>query len=515
MKERNGVLVQNEKQANKSVAKVMRITFLILSIVFLLNVVGIFIVDMKIMTIAYVVGTILLWFPTFIVNIRKLEGAYVKYMLTICSVIFVSIVTSTLGYHAVLLYIYAIAIASLYFSKKINVLTTILSVVGVSVGQIICFTYEILPDKNFPTFYKLVIYGILPRAMVLIAVAAIFTMLCERTAGMLSNLMNAEEQEQMILEMKLMQKKSQETSEILMDMVKELSEITESSMESNEQIVRETGNVLESFSKNTKEIISVNERTQDINTRLEELAAINEQVSSLARQINKLSKDNQNKMDSATNSMEQIHESTNECKEIIWKLGEKSKEILGIIQVISGISKQTNILALNASIEAARAGENGKGFAVVAGEIQKLAEQTKGAVDNIGKIVTESVQNTDNAVGVMEQSVRLTETGMISIQEVGNSTSMITTSNEQMTAQIMEMDKAVENIRIHSNKVATSMDQVNISTQSNYEAIEQVTAATQENSAGAEAIEEMVVRIKTLAMKPEGNDYESNRKNCK
>ena len=185
MKERNGVLVQNEKQANKSVAKVMRITFLILSIVFLLNVVGIFIVDMKIMTIAYVVGTILLWFPTFIVNIRKLEGAYVKYMLTICSVIFVSIVTSTLGYHAVLLYIYAIAIASLYFSKKINVLTTILSVVGVSVGQIICFTYEILPDKNFPTFYKLVIYGILPRAMVLIAVAAIFTMLCERTAGML------------------------------------------------------------------------------------------------------------------------------------------------------------------------------------------------------------------------------------------------------------------------------------------------------------------------------------------
>lgn len=515
MEERNGVLVQNEKQANKSVAKVMRITFLIFSIVFLLNVFGIFIVDMTTMTIAYVVGSVLLWFPTFIVNIRKLEGPYVKYMLTICAVIFVSIATSTLGYHAVLLFIYAIAIASLYFSKRINVLTTVLSVVGVSVGQIICFAYDILPDKNFTTFYKLVIYGILPRAMVLIAIAAIFTMLCERTAGMLSNLMNAEEQEQMILDMRLMQKKSQETSEILMDMVKELSEITESSMESNEQIVRETGNVLESFSKNTKEIISVNERTQDINTRLEELATINEQVSSLAKQINKLSKDNQNKMDSATNSMEQIHESTNECKEIIWKLGEKSKEILGIIQVISGISKQTNILALNASIEAARAGENGKGFAVVAGEIQKLAEQTKGAVDNIGKIVTESVQNTDNAVGVMEQSVRLTETGMISIQEVGDSTSMITSSNEQMAAQIMEMDKAVENIRIHSNKVATSMDQVNISTQSNYEAIEHVTAATQENSAGAEAIEEMVVRIKTLAMKPEGNDYESNRENCK
>ena len=504
MEKRSGVLVENEKHANKSVAKVMRITFLIFSIVFLLNVLGIFVVDMKTMTIAYVCGSVLLWFPTIIVNIAKLEGAGVKYYLTVCAVIFVSIVTSTLGYHAVLLFIYAIAIGSLYFSKRINILTTILSVIGVSVGQIICFTFEILPDKNFPTFYKLIVYGIVPRAMVLIAIAAIFTMLCERTAGMLSNLMNAEEQEQMMRQMQLLHEKSQETSRILMDMVKELSEINESSMESNEQIVTKTGNVLESFSKNTEEITSVNERTQDIHTRLEELASINAQVSELARQINTLSKDNQNKMDSATDSMEQIHVSTNACKEIIGKLGEESKEILGIIQVISGISQQTNILALNATIEAARAGEQGRGFAVVAGQIQKLAEQTKKAVDDIGKIVMESVHNTENAVDVMEQSVRLTEVGMNSIREVGDSTSMITVSNEQMTAQIMEMDTTVENIRIHSNKVAASMEQVNVSTQSNYQAIEQVTAATQENSAGVEAIEELVARIRMLAVKPEG-----------
>lgn len=328
---------------------------LIFSVVFLLNVLGIFVVDMKTMTIAYVCGSVLLWLPTIIVNIAKLEGAGVKYYLTICAVIFVSIVTSPLGYHAVLLFIYAIAIGSLYFSRRINVLTTILSVIGVSVGQ-----------------------------------------------------------------------------------------------------------------------------------------------------INTLSKDNQNKMNSATDSMEQIHVSTNACKEIIGKLGEESKEILGIIRVISGISQQTNILALNATIEAARAGEQGRGFAVVAGQIQKLAEQTKKAVDDIGKIVTESVHNTENAVGVMEQSVRLTEAGMNSIREVGDSTAMITASNEQMTAQIMEMDTTVENIRIHSNKVAASMEQVNAGTQNNYQAIEHVTAATQENSAGVEAIEEMVARIRTLAMKPEG-----------
>ena len=499
MGSKSGVLVQNEKQANKAVSKVMRITFIIFTLVYILNVLGIFIVDMKVMTMAYVLGSIMLWMPTILVNVAKQDGSYVKYALTICAVIFITIVTSTLGYHVVLLYIYAIAIASLYFSKKINVMTMILSVIGVSAGQIICFWFNIFPDKNFTTLYKLIVYGIVPRAMVLIAIAAIFTMLCERTAGMLSNLMNAEEQERMIEEMRLMQEKSEETSRTLMGMVKELSHITENSMESNRQIVEETGNVMDSFSKNSEEITGINERTQDINARLEELTAINRQLSDLANQVNQLSKENQNKMNSATESMEQIHRSTNECKEIVWKLGEESKEILGIIQVITGISQQTNILALNATIEAARAGEHGKGFAVVAEEIQKLAEQTRKAVDNIGTIVTASVEDTGRAVKVMEQSAELTETGMESMSEVGSSTASITSSNEKMTKQIMEMDHTVENIWIQSNEVAKGMQQVNISTQNNYKAIEQVNSATQENSAGVEMIEDMVVRIRKMA----------------
>ena len=499
MGSKSGVLVQNEKQANKAVSKVMRITFIIFTLVYILNVLGIFIVDMKVMTMAYVLGSIMLWMPTILVNVAKQDGSYVKYALTICAVIFITIVTSTLGYHVVLLYIYAIAIASLYFSKKINVMTMILSVIGVSAGQIICFWFNIFPDKNFTTLYKLIVYGIVPRAMVLIAIAAIFTMLCERTTGMLSNLMNAEEQERMIEEMRLMHEKSVETSKTLMGMVKELSHITENSMESNRQIVEETGNVLDSFSKNSEEITGINERTQDINARLEELTAINRQLSDLANQVNQLSKENQDKMNSATESMEQIHRSTNECKEIVWKLGEESKEILGIIQVITGISQQTNILALNATIEAARAGEHGKGFAVVAEEIQKLAEQTRKAVDNIGTIVTASVEDTGRAVKVMEQSAELTETGMESMSEVGSSTASITSSNEKMTKQIVEMDHTVENIWIQSNEVAKGMQQVNVSTQNNYKAIEQVNAATQENSAGVEMIEDMVVRIRKMA----------------
>lgn len=499
MEEKSGVLIQNEKQANRAVAKVMRITFLIFTLVYLLNVFGIFVVDMGIMTLAFVAGSVFLWIPTLIVNVGKQQNGYVKYVLIFCAVLFVTINASTLGYHVVILYIYAIAIASLYFSKKLNVLTTILSVVGVSFGQWFCFAFNVFVDKNFTSTYKLVVYGILPRALVLVAIAAIFTMLCQRTAGMLSNLLNAEEQEKMMNEMKRMQEKSRQTSDELYHVVKELSVITESSMKANEQIAEETTNLMQNFGDNTDEINSMNRRTQDINAQLIALGDMNEQVAELARQINDRTVENQKKMDDATDSMKHIHETTNECKDIIWKLGEESKEILGIINVITGISNQTNILALNASIEAARAGEQGKGFSVVASEIQKLAEQTRGAVEDIGKIVKETVLHTENAVNVMEQSVNLTEAGMACIREVGNSTAEITTSNGQMTDRIIEMDKTVENIREQSGEVARGMEQVNVNTQGNLSAIEHVTAATQENSAGVEEIERMVERITVLA----------------
>ena len=316
---------------------------------------------------------------------------------------------------------------------------------------------------------------------------------------MLGNLMGAEEQERMLNDMKLMQEKSKQTSDELLNMVKELSVITESSMQANESIALEAGNILQSFSENTDSMDDINVKTQDINNKLIELAKMNSELARLSVKVSDTTKVNQSKMDDATNRMQQINESTNECRDIIWELGEKSKEIFGITQVITGISNQTNILALNASIEAARAGEHGKGFAVVASEIQKLAEQTRRAVDDIGNIVTEAVEHTEKAVSVMDQSVELTSAGMESIREVGDSTAEITSSNITMTERLNEMDKTVEAIRESSNRVAQGMEMVNDATKSNCGAIEHVSAATEENSAGVEEIESMVLRIRSLA----------------
>ena len=460
----SNVLVKNEKQANKAVAKVMRITFVMFTLVYLMNVAGIFIVDMKIMTIAYGMAAVLLWLPTLLVNVLKLEQPFVKYVLTIIAVIFVTISAVTLTYHVVLLYIYAIAIASLYFSKRLNILVTVLSVVGVSVGQWVAFALNTLPDKNLTSTYKLVVFGIVPRALILVALAAIFTMLCKRTAEMLSSLLGAEEQEKLMEDMKRMQEKTGQTSDYLLTMVKDLSTISGSSAKANARIVEETSGVLQSFSDNTAEIEGMNEKTKEINNRLIELNDMNNQISSLAEHVNEETKDNQSKMDFAMQSMEQINASTDECRAVISQLGEESKEILGIIQLITGISGQTNILALN-----------------------------------IGKIVHEVVKNTEKAVVAMEQSAKLTKIGMESIQKVGSSTGVITASNQKMSDQMLEMEKTTESIRLRSHEVAKAMEQISGNTKDNYKAIEHVTAATQENSAGMEEIEQMVTKIRKLA----------------
>lgn len=499
MKEENTVLLENEVQANIIVARVMRITFAIFTLVFILNVIGVFIVDMGVMTAAYILGSVCLWCPTLLVNVLKKQESWVKYVNVVCAVMMLTITVITLTYHVVVFYVFGIAIASLYFSKRLNIFATILTVAGVSGGQLLAVTMDTVVDKNFQELSSVVIFGIIPRALLIIAVAAVFTMLSSRTAGMLSNLMGAEEQERVLKQMKIMKENSIQTVDKLLSMVEELSVITAVSMDANNQIAKETENMRSGFAENTQQIENMHLKVQDMASQLLDLSDRNAKVADLAGQVSENTNVNQQRMDFATDSMESIHESTNICKDIIHNLGEESKEIFGIIQVITGISSRTKILALNATIEAARAGEHGKGFVVVAEEIQKLSEQTNAAVDSIGKIVNQVVHDTEEAVSAMEQSAELTQKGRESIQEAGESAALITSSNEEMSGQIIFMDKISDRVSESSSEVAKGMDLVSQNTQQHYHAVEQVTAATQENRTGTERLAEIVEMIKGVS----------------
>ena len=145
----NYEFTEKMKRSKFLVAKVMRFTFLIFTLIYLLNVSGIFTVDKLVMTIAYIDGGCLLLLPTFLINIRKMDDARVKYINVICASLFVTILATTLTFHVVAIYVYPIAIAGLYFTKKLNIVATSLTVAGASLGQILAFALNTLPDANF------------------------------------------------------------------------------------------------------------------------------------------------------------------------------------------------------------------------------------------------------------------------------------------------------------------------------------------------------------------------------
>ncbi|MDE7436590.1 MAG: hypothetical protein K2N01_12330 [Lachnospiraceae bacterium] len=487
------VLQENEISANHAATKITLISAGVLTLVLILNIVGIFIVDMTQMVICYISGSVLLLVPLLLTKkMKKADEGYTKYIIVACAVLFVGILSAILPKHAVLMYVYPIAISSIYFSKRLNVFATVFTIVVVSMAQLLSFYIPCDKDLNFMDFKSVVLYGIVPRGMILFAIATIFTMLCKRTTTLLGNLMSAEQQEHI-------REKTAQISETLVGAVKEIDKISEQTAQSGKAAALEAETVLCDSEKNAEHIRNVGENMGRISGNLQELDKMSREIEKLLKQSEEVTAENNNTLLVAENGMREIYSRTDEIMKIMNDLSAQSRHVSEIVQVIEDISSQTDILSINASIEASHAGEAGRGFSIVSQEISNLSMRTKESAKQIKEIISGFTVGINSAVSAMEQSFTLVSDGTKNMERIKNSAEKIDSSNAEIIKNIEDIAGVISGVAKSGGEITDRLAEVSENIGNNYTSVSSVADTINRNSERAQALSGMVKSLKDVS----------------
>jgi methyl-accepting chemotaxis protein len=197
--------------------------------------------------------------------------------------------------------------------------------------------------------------------------------------------------------------------------------------------------------------------------------------------------------------MKTINHTTSETNAVIKDLDRKSAEIGKIIEVITGIADQTNLLALNAAIEAARAGEHGKGFAVVADEVRKLAELSRQSASQISGLIEVIQKETHQVVEMMNKGTVEISEGTSLVEETGQTFNQILKSIENVSSEIQEVSAISEEMSASVQQVNASIEEVTKIARDSVASTSEIASATEEQLASMEEVASSSASLANLA----------------
>jgi methyl-accepting chemotaxis protein len=230
----------------------------------------------------------------------------------------------------------------------------------------------------------------------------------------------------------------------------------------------------------------------EISTTITELLATSRQIAESAQRVAQNAEQTASAARSGHGTVDVTHESITGIRRQVdqivshmLELGKKSQEVGAVLDIVSELAEQTNILAINATIEAAGAGEAGKRFAVVADEIRKLADRVGGSTKEVRTLI-------DDVRSAVNTTVMATETGSKAVDAGSRQFGDVASAFKQISGLVSTTTDAAREIELSTKQQSSAVEQVNI-------AIASVTQASMETETSAGQTLQTVSQMATLS----------------
>lgn len=239
----------------------------------------------------------------------------------------------------------------------------------------------------------------------------------------------------------------------LREMITEIKSGAQLLLTSAQEISRTSAALSESANEQSQAASTMAATVEELTVSISHVASSANEAHAISSESGRQSVDGGEVIQNTLNSMGRIAGTVQNSSEQIDKLGQHIHQITSIVNVISGIAEQTNLLALNAAIEAARAGEQGRGFAVVADEVRQLAQRTGTSTSEISEMISKIQASAQDAVAQMgvgveqvNQGVELATSANAAIEQIRNGSGRIVSVVDQISTALNEQSAASQDV---------------------------------------------------------------------
>lgn len=252
----------------------------------------------------------------------------------------------------------------------------------------------------------------------------------------------------------------------LKEMVKNIQQSSELLTSSSQSLNEQMEQIFNASRKSSEASHSTAAAIQELSTSIEVIAGSAKETEKNSEESYEMSSRGESLVKASAHSIHEISSQITRSAEEITSLQKRSLEIGDIVNVISDIAEQTNLLALNAAIEAARAGEQGRGFAVVADEVRTLASRTAKATAEITETINLVQNDTESVAQTMKSVLPKVEDSVDASNQVTDMLTKISSSSDENLNRIREMsnssveqNKATQNLAIHAEEISNIMQE--------------------------------------------------------